>query len=99
MKQVNLRIYKVILPLLLGLFMSIGVYAQQVTVRGHVKDALGEPMMGANVIEKANPDNGTIVDLDGNFLLTVPQGAIIQVSFIGYKTLDLAAAPTLNITM
>ena len=99
MKQVNLRIYKVILPLLLGLFMSIGVCAQQVTVRGHVKDALGEPMMGANVIEKANPDNGTIVDLDGNFVLTVPQDAIIQISFIGYKTVDVAAAPTLMVTM
>ncbi len=99
MKQVNLRIYRMILPLLLGLFMSIGVYAQQVTVKGHIKDAAGEPMMGANVVEKANPENGTIADLDGNFTLTVPQGAIIQISFIGYKTVDVAAAPQLNITM
>ena len=99
MKQVNLRIYRMILPLLLGLFMSVGVFAQQVTVRGHVKDALGEPMMGANVVEKAQPDNGTIVDLDGNFTLTVPQGSILQISFIGYKTVDVAAAPTVMVTM
>ncbi len=99
MKQVNLRIFRMILPLLLGLFMSVGVFAQQVTVRGHVKDALGEPMMGANVVEKAQPDNGTIVDLDGNFTLTVPQGSILQISFIGYKTVDVAAAPTVVVTM
>ena len=79
--------------------MSVGVFAQQVTVRGHVKDALGEPMMGANVVEKAQPDNGTIVDLDGNFTLTVPQGSILQISFIGYKTVDVAAAPTVVVTM
>ena len=51
MKQVNLRIYQMILPLILGLFLSVGVYAQNITVRGHVKDAMGE-VVGANVIEK-----------------------------------------------
>ena len=39
MKQVNLRICRTILPLLLGLFLSVGVYAQNITVKGHVKDA------------------------------------------------------------
>ena len=51
MKQVNLRIYRTILPLLLGLFLSVGAYAQNITVRGHVKDALGA-VIGANVVEK-----------------------------------------------
>lgn len=51
MKQVNLRICRTILPLLLGLFLSVGVYAQNITVKGHVKDALGG-VIGANVIEK-----------------------------------------------
>ena len=41
MKQVNLRIYRMILPLILGLFLSVGTYAQSITVKGHVKDALG----------------------------------------------------------
>lgn len=44
-------IYQMILPLLLGLFLSVGVYAQNVTVKGHVKDALGG-VIGANVVEK-----------------------------------------------
>ena len=71
MKQVNLRICRTILPLLLGLFLSVGVYAQNITVKGHVKDALGG-VIGANVIEKGNPSNGTITDVDGNFTLSVP---------------------------
>ena len=98
MKQVNLRIYQMILPLLLGLFLSVGVYAQNVTVKGHVKDALGG-VIGANVVEKGNTSNGTITDMDGNFTLTVPQGATLVVSFIGYTTQEVAAAPSVVVTL
>ncbi|MDE6348042.1 MAG: TonB-dependent receptor [Bacteroides sp.] len=98
MKQVNLRIYRTILPLILGLFLSVGVYAQNITVKGHVKDAMGE-VIGANVVEKGNPANGTITDLDGNFTLSVPKGAILQVSFIGYQMQEVAAAPSVIITL
>jgi len=99
MKQVNLRIYRAILPLLLGLFLSLGAYAQQVSVRGHVKDTFGDPVIGANVVVKDNFSIGTITDLDGNFVLSVPSGSVLQVSFIGYKMAEVAAAPTLTITL
>ena len=59
MKQVNLRICQTILTLMLGLFLSVGAYAQNITVKGHVKDALGG-VIGANVVEKGNSTNGTI---------------------------------------
>lgn len=98
MKQVNFRIFRTILPLLLGLFLSVGVYAQNITVKGHVKDAFGG-VIGANVVEKGNTSNGTITDLDGNFMLSVPQGATLVVSFIGYKTQEVAAAPSVVVTM
>ena len=98
MKQVNLRICRTILPLLLGLFLSVGVYAQNITVKGHVKDALGG-VIGANVIEKGNPSNGTITDVDGNFTLSVPKGAILQVSFIGYKTQEIEATSSVIVTL
>ena len=98
MKQVNLRICRTILPLLLGLFLSVGVYAQNITVKGHVKDALGG-VIGANVVEKGNTTNGAITDLDGNFTLTVPQGATLVVSFIGYKSQEVAAAPSVVVTL
>lgn len=98
MKQVNLRIYRTILTLVLGLFLSVGVYAQNITVKGHVKDAMGE-VIGANVVEKGNSANGTITDLDGNFTLTVPQGATLVVSFIGYQSQEVAAAPSVVVTL
>ena len=99
MKQVNLRIYRMILPLLVGLFLSVGVYAQNITVKGHVKDATGLEVIGANVVEKGNPANGTITDLDGNFTLSVPQGSTLVVSFIGYKTEEVKAASTVMVTL
>lgn len=45
MKQVNLRVCRMILPLLFGLFLSLSAYAQQVSVKGHVKDSTGEPVI------------------------------------------------------
>ena len=50
---------------------------------GCVKDALGEPIIGASVVEKGAPTNGTITDFDGNFTLTV-SGNELQISYIGY---------------
>lgn len=99
MKQVNLRIYQMILPVLLGLFLSVGAYAQQITIRGHVRDAQGVAIIGANVVEKSNTTNGTITDLDGNFVLTAPKGAMLTISFIGYKTIDVAANPSVIVTL
>ncbi|MBQ8225639.1 MAG: carboxypeptidase-like regulatory domain-containing protein, partial [Bacteroides sp.] len=44
-------------------------------VTGQVIDATGEPVIGANVVEKGNTGNGTITDIDGNFTLSVPAKA------------------------
>lgn len=52
-------------------------------ITGCVKDALGEPIIGASVVEKGAPTNGTITDFDGNFTLTV-SGNELQISYIGY---------------
>ena len=98
MKQVNLRIYKAILPLLMGLFFSLGAYAQLISVKGHVKDAVGEPVIGANIIVKGTT-NGTITDFDGNFTLNAPKGSILSISYIGYKSTEVAAAPSLTVTL
>ena len=98
MKQVNLRIYRMILPLILGLFLSVGTYAQSITVKGHVKDALGG-VIGASVVEKGNTTNGTITDLDGNFSLNVPKGSTLVVSFIGMKSQELDVKSNLHISL
>lgn len=65
-------------------------YTQQQTkaVSGVVTDSSGEPIIGANVLVKGTT-NGTITDLDGNFTLEVPAGAILQFSYIGFDTQEI----------
>ena len=47
------------------------VQQQKQTITGIVKDATGEPVIGASVKEKGDPSNGVITDIDGNFRLSV----------------------------
>lgn len=60
-------------------------FAQTLTVKGTVKDNLGEPVIGANVTEKGTT-NGMITDLDGHFSLNVQPNATLSISYIGYIT-------------
>lgn len=64
---------------------------QGVTVKGVVVDISGEPIIGANIIEKGTA-NGTVTDFDGNFTLVVSNNAILQVSYIGYLTQEVKAS-------
>ena len=89
---------KALLTLLVGLFLSIGAFAQQIALKGHVKDTTGEPVIGANVLVKGTT-NGTITDFDGNFMLNVPKDAILSVSFVGYKSAEVKAASTVMVTL
>lgn len=88
MKQVNLGIYRMILTLLLGLFLSIGVYAQRSPVKGIVKDQTGEPVIGANVLVKGT-SNGVITDVDGKFILSAAKNDILIVSFVGFVSQEI----------
>ena len=63
---------------------------QNETATGVVKDALGETVIGASVVVKGTT-NGTITDFDGNFSISgVKKGDIIQISFVGYQTQEIA---------
>lgn len=88
MKQVNLRIYQTILTLLVGLFLSAGAYAQQISVRGIVKDQMGEPVIGANVLVKGT-SNGVITDIDGKFALSAAKNDILIISFVGFMSQEI----------
>lgn len=57
-------------------------------VSGTVKDATGV-VPGANLIEKGNPTNGTVSDINGNFSISIPEGSTLVVSAIGYKTQEI----------
>ncbi len=60
------------------------VQQNEVTVKGVVKDANGEAIIGASVIEKGNAKNGTVTDIDGNYTLKVKRGATLTISYIGF---------------
>ncbi len=98
MKQVNLRIPFRILSLLLGLFLSVSAYAQQVTVNGHVEDAAGEPIIGATVRVQGQT-GGVVTDFDGNFTTQAPSGATLEISYIGYQTATVTASPNVVVTL
>ncbi len=68
-------------------------YAQQQTkkIKGTVLDSQGNPIIGANVIEKGTT-NGIITDIDGNFTLDVSPSSTLQISYIGYLTQEVSVS-------
>ena len=73
---------------------------QEKKITGTVVDAAGIPVIGANVMVKGTT-NGTITDMDGRFSLEVPEGATIEVSYIGYstQTIHVGNQTTLRVTL
>ena len=66
-----------------------GVQQERVTVKGVVTDSKGEPIIGANVLEKGTT-NGIITNLDGEFTLNAPANATLAISYIGYEPISVA---------
>ena len=83
--------------LLLALMVSMATRAQGIL--GTVTDDLGEPVIGASVVEKGNPQNGTVTDFDGNFNIKVSEGTPIIISYIGYTSQEVNAANGMRITL
>ena len=67
--------------------------SKQVTIKGVVRDQTGETVIGASVVEKNNPGNGTVTDLDGRYTLTVSEGAELTISYIGYTSTSYVLKP------
>ena len=85
--------------LLLMTLLPLSMTAQDaMTVTGNITDTSGEPLIGCTVQVKGGT-GGTVADLDGNFKLQAPKNATLVFSFIGYKTQELKAAPTMRIVM
>lgn len=95
------RLLKGMIPLLCLLLFPTFVFAQKLTVSGQVKDALGEPVIGANVVVKGTT-NGAMTDLDGMFTINeVEKGSTIVVSFIGYlpQSIVVSGNAPLSVTL
>ena len=79
---------------------SLNAQSQKTNISGVVKDAAGETIIGASVVE-VGTTNGTITDFDGNFSLSVAPSAKLSISYIGYTTQEVSVAgkKVFNITM
>lgn len=88
---------KVILGTMLTMVCS-AAFAQDVKVKGVVKQPDGETIIGATVTEKGTT-NATVTDLDGNFTLQVKEGAELVISYIGFNTITTAAKPQMDVTL
>lgn len=73
---------------LLGLFTSVIAYSQQISVKGIVKDQIGEPVIGANVLVRGTT-NGVITNVNGEFILSASKSDVLVVSFVGYTTQEI----------
>ena len=94
----KVKMNKLLCTVMFFLCVAFG-YAQQVTVKGTVKDGSGHPLMGASVLVKGT-SHGTAADFDGNFELKVDKGVTLVVSSVGYKSREVAAkAGTMNIVL
>lgn len=89
-----------ILFALLAMLLSVSAFAQQITIKGVVKDASDEPIIGASVLEKGTT-NGTITDFDGNFTLKAQGNATLVVSYVGYQTQEVKVngKTSVNVTL
>ena len=86
-----MRIFKKFIGIAALLAMTISVSAQNVTVKGSIKDASGEPVVGATVMQSGT-NNGTVTDLDGNYQISVPSNASLTFTCIGYSDQVIAVA-------
>lgn len=87
-KIINVRLMKKVLVLVLS-FLSVTAFAQNITVKGIVKDGTGEPIIGGSVLVKGS-SIGTVTDVDGNYTLSnVPADGVLEFSYIGMKKQDV----------
>ena len=85
-----------ILSAILLFFMAVAAQAQELTVHGTVVSAADkEPLIGASVVSDATK-KGVSTDIDGNFILTVPSGSKVTVSYVGFEPKTLPAAPQMT---
>ncbi|GHT60631.1 SusC/RagA family TonB-linked outer membrane protein [Bacteroidia bacterium] len=99
-KKIRFGICKVFTILCIFFFSSLSIFAQNKEIKGKVIDTGGEPVIGANIVEKGTL-RATVTDLNGNFTLSVSPNAVLQVSYIGYVSQEIATdgRRTLEITL
>ena len=85
--------------LLLCLLLVVGHLQAQTVAKGTVTDATGETVIGATVVEKGNPTNAAVTDIDGNFTLKLQKGKTVVISYIGMVPQEATAGPNMKIQL
>ncbi len=91
MKRKDSKLMKVLMTLICSVFFIATPAMAQNTVTGTVSDENGEPLIGAGVLIKGTA-NGGVTDLDGNYSIVAPADAVLEISYLGYKTIEVAVA-------
>ena len=96
----NSFVYKVLLVAMF-VFVTIAASAQSIEVHGKVTDEKGEPMPGVGIIDKNNPKNGAVTDIDGLYRMKIAKDGVLEFSFISYETaiVPVDAKTLINISM
>lgn len=87
---------KCLVTVVMLLTLAFPALAQKITVHGYVDDNLGEPLIGATVLEKGTT-NGTATDIDGKFTINVAPDAVLEISYVGYTPQTVAVNGQTNI--
>lgn len=88
-----------LLSLLLALWVSATAFAQFSGIVGTVTDGNGEPIIGASVVEKGQPQNGSITNIDGQFAIKVQAGKTLVISYIGFVTQEVPASSDMTVVL
>ncbi len=89
MQRNRLNIFRLrLMACLIGIALPLSTYAQKIMVQGVVSDDMGDAVTGASVVEKGTI-NGTVTDIEGNFMLNVSPEATIVISYVGYTTMEI----------
>ncbi len=97
MKQVKCKLPLRALTLAGGVLLSVGSFAQNGAIKGQVKDASGEPVMGATITSSGKTVG--ITDIDGNFSIDVPRGANVTITYLGLQPKTVSATSNMVVTM
>ena len=97
----KVTIKKQLIFMLFMLLIPLWAVAQVMTVKGTVKDNKGEALIGVNIREAGSTTNGTITDMNGNFVIKVSKSAKLNVSYIGYNktTVNVDGRQVINVEL
>ena len=74
------------IALLIAIFLSVPGYAEILKVTGRVQDVEGEPLIGVSVVQKDDPKNAVVTDVNGTYNISIKRGATLTASYIGFET-------------